>query len=118
MTGRKTHGSAEQLFNALAKRFHADPKVAEGTGFGSAPGLRINGKIFAMLVNGKLVVKLPKTRVDELVSVRSAARLETGHGRLMKEWAAVPVAEAPAWEQLVDEAREFVGGAARSRQAR
>jgi hypothetical protein len=52
--------SAEQRFEQLAAGFLADPEVAEGTGFGSAPGLRVKGKIFAMLVKGELVAKLPK----------------------------------------------------------
>ena len=35
--------------------------------FGST-SLKTNGKIFAMLVNGRLVVKLDRRRVDELVA--------------------------------------------------
>lgn len=35
--------------------------------FSSSSVLNVNGKIFAMLVKGKFVAKLPKARVDELV---------------------------------------------------
>ena len=37
------------------------------TGFGSS-ALKVNNKIFAMLVGGKLVVKLPRQRVDALIA--------------------------------------------------
>jgi hypothetical protein len=100
-------------FALIAVRHLTDPAVTEGTGFGSQPGLRINGKIFAMLVNGELVVKLPRARVDELVERGQASRFDPGHGRLMKEWASVPMAEGVDWEALADEARAFVEGRAR-----
>lgn len=62
MTPRQTTDQkAEQLFEKLAVRFRADPAVGEGTGFGSSPGLRVGGKIFAMLVNGHLVKSFRKS---------------------------------------------------------
>jgi hypothetical protein len=102
--------SAEQRFEQLAARFLANPDVAQGTGFDSAPGLRIRRKIFAMLVKDELVVKLPKDRVDELVASGAGAQFDPGHGRLMKEWASVPEDGAEDWERLADEALQFVGG--------
>lgn len=39
--------------------------------FGST-GLKVGGKVFAILVKGKLVVKLPKERVDALVESRTS----------------------------------------------
>ncbi len=53
--------------------------------FSSSNVLSVNGKIFAMLVRGKLVVKLPKQRVDGLVAGRAATYFDPGHGRLMKQ---------------------------------
>jgi len=99
---------SEQRFEQLAGRFVADPDVTEGTGFGSAPGLRIKGKIFAMLVKDELVVKLPKDRVDELVAAGAGTNFDPGHGRLMKEWASVPADSPEDWERLADEALAFV----------
>jgi hypothetical protein len=101
--------SAEQRFEQLATGFVADPEVAEGTGFGSARGLRVKGKIFAMLVKGELVVKLPKERVDALVASGAGTQFDPGHGRLMKEWASVPPESAADWERLAGEALKFVG---------
>ncbi|MGH3082861.1 MAG: MmcQ/YjbR family DNA-binding protein [Gaiellaceae bacterium] len=99
----------ERRFEQLAAGFLADSEVAEGTGFGSAPGLRINGKIFAMLVKDQLVVKLQKDRVDELVATGAAKQFDPGHGRLMKEWASVAPDSSEDWERLAGEALKFVG---------
>jgi hypothetical protein len=100
---------SEQRFEQLAARFVAEPEVTQGTGFGSAPGLRVKAKIFAMLVKDELVVKLPKDRVNELVAAGSATQFDPGHGRLMKEWASVSVDSSEDWERLADEAFRFVG---------
>lgn len=100
---------AKQRFDQLAAGLLGDPGLEQGTGFGSAPGLRTGGKIFAMLVKGELVVKLPKDRVDELIAAGDGARFDPGHGRLMKEWASVPPTSSEDWERLAGEALRFVG---------
>lgn len=98
----------ERRFGEIAAAYLADPTITEGTGFGSNPGLRVNGKIFAMLVREELVAKLPKARVDALVSSGAGARFDPGHGRLMKEWASIPLEADVDWHQLVSEALAFV----------
>jgi predicted DNA-binding protein (MmcQ/YjbR family) len=78
---------AEELFEQLAERLLADPEVSRGTGFGSAPGLRVGSKIFAMLggTGERLVVKLPRQRVEQLVAAGTGERFDPRHdGRLMK----------------------------------
>jgi TfoX/Sxy family transcriptional regulator of competence genes len=35
--------------------------------FGS-PGLKVSGKVFSMLVKGRLVVKLPRQRVEAIIA--------------------------------------------------
>ena len=77
--------------------------------FGST-SLKTNGKIFAMLVNERLVVKLDRRRVDGLVDAGEGERFDPGHGRLMKEWLAVASNEDAAWLSLATEAEEFVAG--------
>ena len=101
--------TAEQLWEVLAKTQLAKRGVTSGTGFGANEGLRVSGKIFAMLVRGELVVKLPKDRVDELVDVGAARRFDAGKGRPMKEWASVPTSASRRWKGLVEEAKTFVG---------
>jgi TfoX/Sxy family transcriptional regulator of competence genes len=101
--------TAEQLWEPIAKDQLAKRGVTSGTGFGANEGLRVSGKIFAMLVRGELVVKLPKDRVDALVDADAARRFDAGKGRPMKEWASVPASASRRWRGLVEEARTFVG---------
>ena len=103
-------GEAEERFEHVTRRFISEPTVSRGTGFGSSPGLRVGGKIFAMLAGGGLVVKLPKDRVDQLVASDLAARFDPGHGRVMKEWVTVPVDQAADWDQLAADAFAYVSG--------
>jgi hypothetical protein len=100
----------EQLWEPIAKDQLAKRGVTAGTGFGTNEGLRVSGKIFAMLVGGELVVKLPKDRVDALVDAGTAERFDAGKGRPMKEWASVPPSSSRRWKALVEEAMGFVGG--------
>jgi TfoX/Sxy family transcriptional regulator of competence genes len=99
----------EQLWEPIARDQLAKRGVTGGTGFGTNEGLRVSGKIFAMLVRGELVVKLPRDRVDELVEAGAARRFDAGKGRPMKEWASVPASASRRWRGLVEEARTFVG---------
>lgn len=52
-------------------------------------------------------VKLPKTRVDELVKAKIGKRLDPVHGRLMKEWLTVTSKNAN-WLELAREAHDYV----------
>lgn len=102
--------SPEQIWEPIAKAELAKRGVTSGTGFGRNEGLRIGGKIFAMLVGGELVVKLSRDRVDELVEAGLASRFDAGKGRPMREWASIGPAASRRWRGLVEEARAFVGG--------
>jgi hypothetical protein len=99
----------EQLWEPIARDQLAKRGVTRGTGFGTNEGLRVSGKIFAMLVRGELVVKLPRDRVDELVDAGAARRFDAGKGRPMREWASVPAGASRRWRGIVEEARNFVG---------
>jgi TfoX/Sxy family transcriptional regulator of competence genes len=76
--------------------------------FGSN-ALKVDGKIFAMLVRDALVLKLPKERVAALIESGVGAPFDAGKGKPMKEWVAIARAEAK-WTALAREARAFVGG--------
>jgi len=73
----------------------------------SSFGLKVNGRIFAMIVRGKFVAKLPRARVDEIVTSGIGKNFEGGPGRVMKEWVAIESDELD-WVGLAREAREFV----------
>jgi hypothetical protein len=83
--------------------------MSHAAGCSVRPDLKVNGKVFAMLVKGKFVAKLPKERVDQLVASRIGEYFDPGHGKLMKEWVSIAGAE-DQWVNLSKEARRFVGG--------
>ena len=64
---RRHAAEVDPSFAPVVAAFAKDPKVAAGKMM-SSYGFTLNGKIFAMFGRGKLVVKLPKQRVDELVN--------------------------------------------------
>jgi len=107
---KKKGGEIDPAFVPVAAAFADDPRVGRGKMFGSSSVLTVNGKIFAMVVKGRFVAKLPKERVDALVNRGSGEYFDPGHGRLMKEWIVVD-AEKAAWVELAREAYRFVGGA-------
>ena len=79
-----------------------------------ATSLKANGKIFAMLVNDRLVVKLPAERVDELVAEGVGDRFDPGHGRIQKQWLSVRADSADVWLDLATAAEAFVSGSVAS----
>jgi len=93
-------------FAPVERAFREVKGVSVGKLF-SSYGLKVKGKIFAMFGRVGFVVKLPKRRVDELVSAGKAVRFEPGPGRVMKEWAAFKSGEAE-WVELAREAYESV----------
>jgi hypothetical protein len=99
-------------FRPVLDAFSDDARVTSGKMMASF-GLRVDGKIFAMLVRGELVTKLPRERVDELVRAGAGRQFDPGHGRLMKEWFVLESPKAP-WLDLAREARTFVGSGTRS----
>ena len=81
--------------------------VAKGKGFGSK-GLKVARKLFAFSSSkGKLVLKLPKERVDALVSSGKGEYFDPGHGRLMKEWIAIDLRARALWLRLAREALAY-----------
>ena len=102
--------SPDDAFAALTEALLPEPDVEEGTGFGSAPGLRSGGKIFAFLHRGGLVVKLPAERCEALAGDASARYFEIGRRR-MREWVVVEDPVANDWPALARDARDFVRGA-------
>ncbi len=80
--------------------------------FGSV-GLTTRGKVFAMVVKGELVVKLPSERVSELLESGAGRPFDPGHGRIMKEWIALRPSDDSGCEGYVREARTFVEAQAR-----
>jgi TfoX/Sxy family transcriptional regulator of competence genes len=108
-----TRDETPARFAEVVEALRPDRAVGASKMFG-APGLRVGGKVFAMLVHGRLVVKLPPARVAALVAAGHGTRFDPGHGRLMREWVAVDSAAETPWVDLAREARRFVASLAGS----
>jgi TfoX/Sxy family transcriptional regulator of competence genes len=76
-------------------------------GFGGS-ALTIHGRIFALCTRGRLVVKLPKARVDELVASDWGVRFDANKGTPMKQWLTVDPSHEHDWTALAEEALAFV----------
>lgn len=104
MTPEARYADMSKAFLGRRRVTHVD----EGGGFGSRGQLKVDGRIFAMLVRGGLVVKLPRDRVDELVDAGHGSRFDAGKGRPMREWFALASTSRLAWTPLAQEAFDFV----------
>lgn len=108
--------SVEERYARLAEAFLKGPNVTQGDGgkgFGSY-ALKVEGRIFAMLSSRlEFVVKLPRTRVDELVESGEGHPFDSGKGRPMKEWLVVPPTSSLDWSAVAEEALAFVGSASK-----
>jgi hypothetical protein len=97
-------------FAPVVTAFARDRSVRRGKGWGAGNiVLTVDGKIFAMLVRGRFVAKLPNQRVDQLVQSGIGEHFDAGRGRPMKEWVALKGGQ-PRWVELAREAHRFVGG--------
>jgi hypothetical protein len=77
-----------------------------GSGFGRS-ALRFQGKIFAMFVRGRLVVKLPAERVEALVAAGEGVHFDANKGTPMREWLSVDPDSPQPWLALATEALDF-----------
>ncbi|TFV91611.1 hypothetical protein E4P40_05480 [Blastococcus sp. CT_GayMR20] len=99
-------------FAALVDAFDGTPGVTlpgepGGRGFGSG-ALKVDGSIFAMAVQGAVVLKLPEARVAELVGSGAGSPFDSGKGRPMREWVALDGDDSDADLQLAREALAHV----------
>jgi hypothetical protein len=99
------------LVDAFAPNPEVTPPLAQPGGrarFG-ASGLQTHGKNFALLSQGRLVLKLPRERVDALVAAGDGERWDPRRdGRQMKEWVSLASTYAGDWLPLAQEALVFV----------
>jgi hypothetical protein len=100
-----TQTSAEAAFESLATRLLREPDTEEGKAF-HARAIKARGKIVAMLVGDRLVVKLPADRCEELVAAGVAEPFESG-GRRMRQWVSIGDPGSGGWPELADEALAF-----------
>lgn len=105
-------GRYAELVATFARRYPVQGPAASEAGnrFGSL-SLRINEKIFAMLVRGRLVVKLPRSRVDALVASCDGERfVPRRDGKAMREWLVLRPSSEIEWPRIAKEAMDYVSG--------
>lgn len=100
------------VFHEVARELAGQPGVeladSAKKSFGAGT-LKVHGRIFAMVSSaGHFVVKLPRTRVEELVARGDGERFDPGHGRVMKEWLQLARPTPAACLALSREALAFV----------
>ena len=108
----------EERFDRLIAVFAGRPGVTlpgadGGLGFGSS-ALKAGRSIFAMLTHGRLVVKLPRARVAELLAAGEGEPFDAGKGTPMKEWVVVNDDHPRTWRELAEEAFASVSAGPRS----
>ena len=100
----------DERFDALVQEFTdvagVTPPDDDSEGFGSH-ALRVHNKIFAMLVRGRLVLKLPEARVAALVAAGAGVPFDANKGTPMKEWFSLDPESELAWLPLAREALDF-----------
>ncbi len=99
----------ERRFEDLVGELTGVPGVTPprgGSGFGRS-ALRWQGKIFAMFVRGRLVVKLPAVRVDDLVIAGEGVPFDANKGTPMREWLSLDPGSGLEWLPLAREALDF-----------
>ena len=100
-------GSIDPKFSPVVDAFATKGDVTFGKLMASV-GLKVNGNIFAMLVRGQLVIRLPEHRVNDLVQAGKGEHFDPRRdGRLMKSWL-VSTAGTKTWLGLATEAYRFV----------
>jgi hypothetical protein len=107
--GPGQHETQGDRFENLVDELVGCPGVTPprgGSGFGRS-ALRWENKIFAMLVRGRLVVKLPAARVVALVADGDGVRFDANKGTPMREWLSLDPESGLAWLPLAREALDF-----------
>jgi hypothetical protein len=107
--------SADRVFSAVGQRVLTTyPEDEEGRMLRSS-GLRTAGKFYAFATATDLVVKLPSSRVRELVDSGRGLPCSPRPGRPMREWVQIPAPDEESCLAYVVEARTFVASLAGSR---
>ncbi|HEV3293916.1 MAG TPA: hypothetical protein VG123_33470 [Streptosporangiaceae bacterium] len=113
-------GGPEDRFEDLVDELIGADGVAPprgGSGFGRS-ALRFQNKIFAMFVRGRLVLKLPAERVEELIAAGAGVHFDANKGTPMREWLSLDPDSARPWLALATEALDFARRSQRQSQRR
>jgi hypothetical protein len=97
-----------ELFDQIAASYASEPGVTYGLGWHNE-GLKVDGRIFAMVVRDGLVVKVPADQAADLVEAGQGAAFEPRPGRKMREWVVIDRLDPTSWRRLIADAHHYVG---------
>lgn len=101
--------SHQRAYLDLGTSFTDDGRVsapAPTRGRFGSNGYKVDGKLFAMLVEGGLAVKLPPEDIEAALCAKQGIRLRMG-SRELAQW--LVVSTLAEWERFAQRARAFVG---------
>jgi hypothetical protein len=101
---------ARELYDELTEDLLYDAAIGRATMMGY-PCVRFAGRFLASYDDkaGRLVVKLPRERVTELVESGIGDQFAPA-GKVFREWIAIPTVDRALWRSLLDEATAFARG--------
>lgn len=99
--------AARALYDELTDDLLYDPAIGRATMMGY-PCVRLAGRFLASYDDKtrRLVVKLPRSRVAELVHDGVGEPFAPA-GKVFSEWAAIPEPDRRLWQRLLSEAVDF-----------
>jgi TfoX N-terminal domain len=103
---RREHAGVDESapYRRVVEALLADGGVSEGQMMGM-PALKVGGKMFSGCFEGRLVVKIGRARVAELIAAGCARPFDpSGRDRPMKDWAQLLERDRD-WLALAREAR-------------
>lgn len=103
-------GSAAVFAAVVARVLALHPEDEQGRML-RAPSLTTAGRAYAFASGDDLIVKLPASRVAELVATGRGSPCETRPGHPMREWVQISASDEQACLSHVLRARAFVAGA-------
>lgn len=98
---------ARDLYDELTDDLLYDPAIGRATMMG-CPCVRLAGRFLASFDGkaGRLVVKLPRERVTELVESGDGDPFAPA-GKVFREWVSIPAVDRERWQTLLAEAVDF-----------
>jgi hypothetical protein len=101
----------EEIVHILCEDPEVSSTLAGGMKrFGASGELRVGGKMFAFSSKGRLIVKLPQSKVSTLIAEGRGQPCVMGRGRTMREWVVIGPEWQSEWLSIVMDSRNFVFG--------
>ena len=100
-------GETNRAFETVVRAMSRVPDVIQAKMFG-CDGLKIKGRFFAVMVRGRLAVKLPESAVQEVIARKQGQQFYHIYdpSRMMKEWVSLEP-NSNDWLELAREAKYF-----------